>query len=45
MRLNEMQKSAYYTNKYGMIMLGDCLDIMRQMDDGCIDLTVTSPPI
>lgn len=44
MRLNELQKSAYYTNKYGMIMLGDCLDTMRQMDDGCIDLTVTSPP-
>ena len=44
MRLNELQKSAYYTNKQGMIMLGDCLNIMRQMDDGCIDLTVTSPP-
>lgn len=44
MRLNELQKSAYYTNKYGMIMLGDCLDTMHKMDDGCIDLTVTSPP-
>lgn len=44
MTLNELYKSAYYKNKYGMILLGDCLDIMRQMDDGCIDLTVTSPP-
>ena len=44
MTLNELYKQAYYKNKYGMIMLGDCLDIMRQMDDGCIDLTVTSPP-
>jgi site-specific DNA-methyltransferase (adenine-specific) len=25
-------------------MHGDCLDVMREMDDGCIDLTVTSPP-
>lgn len=23
---------------------GDCLDVMRQMDDECVDLTVTSPP-
>ena len=44
MTLNELYKQAYYKNKQGMIMLGDCLDIMRQMDDGCIDLTVTSPP-
>lgn len=44
MTLNELYKQAYYKNKQGMIMLGDCLNIMRQMDDGCIDLTVTSPP-
>lgn len=44
MTLNELYKQAYYKNKHGMIMLGDCLGIMRQMDDGCIDLTVTSPP-
>lgn len=44
MTLNELYKQAYYKNKQGMIMLGDCLNIMRQMDDRCIDLTVTSPP-
>ena len=44
MTLNELYESAYYKNKYGMIMLGDCLDTMHKMDDGCIDLTVTSPP-
>ncbi|ASY62506.1 Type II, N4M-methylcytosine DNA methyltransferase (group beta) [Sinorhizobium sojae CCBAU 05684] len=27
-----------------MLLLGDCLDVIRGMDDGCIDLTVTSPP-
>lgn len=26
------------------IHLGDCLSIMKEMDAGCIDLTVTSPP-
>lgn len=44
MTLNELYKQAWYKNKYGMILLGDCLDTMRQMEDGCIDLTVTSPP-
>ena len=23
---------------------GDCLELMKNLDDGCIDLTVTSPP-
>lgn len=29
--------------KYRLI-LGDCLDKMKEMDDGCVDLTVTSCP-
>lgn len=44
MNLNELYKQAYYKNKFGMILCGDCVQIMRQMDDACIDLTVTSPP-
>ena len=44
MNLNELYKQAYYKNKYGMILCGDCVEIMRKMDDACIDLTVTSPP-
>jgi len=27
-----------------MLHLGDCLDVMREMPDGSVDLTVTSPP-
>lgn len=27
-----------------VLMLGDCLERMAELDDGCIDLTVTSPP-
>jgi site-specific DNA-methyltransferase (adenine-specific) len=26
------------------IIQGDCLDVMKQMPDNCVDLTVTSPP-
>lgn len=26
------------------LMLGDCLERMKEMEDSCIDLTVTSPP-
>lgn len=44
MNLNELYNQAYYKNKFGMILCGDCVEIMRQMDDACIDLTVTSPP-
>lgn len=44
MNLNELYKQAYYKNKFGMIFCGDCVQIMKQMDDACIDLTITSPP-
>lgn len=26
------------------LYLGDCLDVMRDMSDGSVDITVTSPP-
>lgn len=26
------------------LLQGDCLELMKNLDDGCIDLTVTSPP-
>lgn len=26
------------------VYCGDCVEVMKQLDDGCIDLTVTSPP-
>ena len=28
----------------GQIVVGDCLDVMRQMPDGCVDLVLTDPP-
>lgn len=26
------------------VILGECLEVMRTLENGCIDLTVTSPP-
>lgn len=34
----------YYRDEYGAIYHGDCLDVMRAMPDGCVDLVVTDPP-
>jgi DNA modification methylase len=33
----------YLTDRYGLY-LGDCVDIMHQLPDGCVDLSVYSPP-
>lgn len=30
--------------KENTIIVGDCLDIMAQMPDGCVDLVITDPP-
>lgn len=34
-----------YPNDFiNKIICGDCLEVMKEMPDGCVDLTVTSPP-
>ena len=30
--------------KHNYIAVGDCLELMKQMPDGCIDMVITSPP-
>lgn len=30
--------------EYNKIILGDCLEVMQRLPDGCFDLVVTSPP-
>lgn len=32
------------TNYLNKIICGDCLEVMRQLPDGCVNLVVTSPP-
>lgn len=39
-----MDKSRVDPFKENTIIVGDCLDIMAQMPDGCVDLVVTDPP-
>jgi modification methylase len=40
-RAGTMKFSNDFINK---ILCGDCLSVMRQMPDGCVDLVITSPP-
>ena len=40
-----LSQQTEFANKYlDKIICGDCLDVMKQMPDGCVDLVVTSPP-
>lgn len=44
MTLNELYRKADYHDKSGMLFHGDCLDIMKEMDDNSIDFTLTDIP-
>ena len=44
MTLKELYKTADYKDSHGMLFHGDCLEIMKNIPDGSVDLTVTSPP-
>jgi len=35
---------AYYSNDNGVLLCGDCMEIMRDMPDKCVDLCLTDPP-
>jgi len=34
----------YYEDDHGMLFHGDCLEIMKEMPEGCVDLVLTDPP-
>lgn len=34
----------HYDTVHGSLYMGDCLDVMRALPDGCIDMVITSPP-
>lgn len=42
--LTELYNTSYYSNEKGMLLQGDCGEVMKLMPNSCIDLTVTSPP-
>ena len=44
MNLHDLTENSYYTNEYGIVLLNDCLQGMKNMDDNIIDVSFTSPP-
>jgi len=42
--LKYLTKQAFYKDKNGVLLHGDCVEWMEQFPDNCIDLTITSPP-
>ncbi len=44
MKLNELYKIADYKDKSGMLFNGDCLEVMKNIPDGSIDMIFTDPP-
>lgn len=43
-KLRDLFPENLYTGEGGILLQGDCLDIMKRMPDGCVDLVVTDPP-
>ncbi len=43
-KLQNLFPENLYTGEGGILLQGDCLDIMKRMPDGCVDLVVTDPP-
>ena len=44
MNLHDLTENSYYTNEYGIVLLNDCLQGMKNMDDNIVDVSFTSPP-
>ncbi len=42
--LNDEIQAVLAGDSDGCIVCGDCLDVMADMPDGCVDMCVTSPP-
>ena len=44
MSLKSLVEKSYYKDEDGILLHGDCLEVMKEIDDGSIDLIVTDPP-
>jgi len=42
--VSEVQMLIYPNDYIDKIICGDCIDVMRRMPDGCVDLVLTDPP-
>ena len=41
---NSISQQPFFETENGLLYCADCLDIMKQMPDKCVDLVVTDPP-
>ena len=44
MNLTELYSKADYQDEMGMLFHGDCMNLLKEIDDNCVDLVVTDPP-
>lgn len=44
MKLKELCKDADYIDKSGILFNGDCLEVMRDMDDNSVDCIICDLP-
>ena len=45
MNLTELYAKADYQDEMGMLFHGDCMSLLKEINDNCIDLVVTDPPL
>ena len=44
MNLTELYAKADYQDEMGMLFHGDCMSLLKEINNNCIDLVVTDPP-
>lgn len=44
MKLKELYEKAWYKDNRGFLLNGDCVEMLKKIDDESVDLIVTSPP-
>ena len=45
MNLTELYAKADYQDEMGMLFHGDCMNLLKEIDDNCVDLVLTDPHI
>ena len=44
MNLTELYSKADYQDEMGMLFHDDCMNLLKEIDDNCVDLCLTDPP-
>jgi DNA modification methylase len=45
MNLTELYSKADYQDEIGMLFHMDCMNLLKEIDDNCVDLCITDPPL